>query len=280
MLIAAIVLIKFINGGGGGVPVPNVAGDSVPKAEAALTHAGFTVAGVEKKYNSSTAKGQVIGTSPAYGSTEPKGHGITIIESNGTKTTTVAVPSVVGDRRGQAVSILKQHGFQVAVVAVTSAGSPSNTVVSEKPSGTAPKGSTVTIGVTAKALTVPNVIGMTQQEAEKTLGASPYGYFVTPQPGAGPGGYAVGSVYATSPRVGSALPAGSPITIYVVESPTSSPPASSSPPTSPSPSPSTSDTTTTPPPGQGTTGQGASSQDSPSAGTPGKNANGPVNLGG
>jgi eukaryotic-like serine/threonine-protein kinase len=279
MLIAAIVLIKFINGASGGVPIPNVAGESVPKAQAAIENAGFVVAGVDKKYSTSAAKGQVIGTTPAYGSTEPKGYRITIIESNGPKTTTVAVPSVIGDRRGQAVSILKQHGFKVVVVAVTSAGSASNTVVTEKPSGTAAKGSTVTIGVTAKTLTVPNVIGMTEQQAEKTLGASPYGYFVTPQPGAGPSGYAVGTVYATSPHVGSALSAGSPITIFVVESPSSSPPASSSPPTSPSPSPSISGTTT-PPAGQGTTGQGASNPDSPTPDTPGKNANGPVNLGG
>ena len=275
MLIAAIVLIKFINGGSGNAAIPNVAGQSVPKAEAALTKAGFTVAGVDEKY-SNTPKGQVIRTNPAYGSTEPKGYGVTIIASNGLKVTTVPVPSVIGDRRAQAVSKLKQAGFNVVVVAATQAGSPSNTVVSEKPSGTAKKGSTVTIGVTAKALTVPSsVIGMTLAQAETLLGSAPYGYQVTPQttPG-GPG--APGTVYATAPGVGKPLPAGSAITVFIVGSATSSPPASSSPPISPSPSPSTSDTTT--PAGQGTTGQGT--QDTPTPGTPGKNANGLVNLGG
>jgi eukaryotic-like serine/threonine-protein kinase len=283
MLIAAIVLIKFINGGSSGVAIPNVAGDSVPKAEAALTHVGFTVAGVEKKYSTTAAKGQVIGTNPAYGSTEAKGYGITIIESNGPKTTTVAVPSVIGDRRAQAISTLKQAGFKVVVIAATKAGSPANTVVTETPSGSAPKGSTVKIGVTAKAaaLTVPSqVIGMPYQSAMSLLDHAPYNYFVTPVAGTQAAGtnYAAGEVYLTNPATGSSLPPGSPITIYYVANSASSSPPATSPPPSISPSPSTSDTT--PPPGQGTTGQGTNGQDTPGPGTSGKGTNGLVNPAG
>jgi eukaryotic-like serine/threonine-protein kinase len=272
MLIAAIALIKFINGGSGGVAIPNVSGESVPKAQAAIENAGFVVAGVDNRFSTTTAKGQVIGTSPAYGSTEPKGYRIVIIASNGPKTTNVAVPNVIGDRRAQAVSKLKQAGFNVVVVAATSAGSPANTVVNEKPSGSAPKGSTVTIGVTAKALTVPSsVLGMTQAQAMSFLEASPYNYMVIPKTTAGADQGPVGTVYATSPGVGSPLPQGSQITIFIVGAASSSPPPSSPPP-SVSPSPSTSGTTTSPPPGQGTTGQGT--QDTPSPGTSSKGANG------
>ncbi|HUB37740.1 MAG TPA: Stk1 family PASTA domain-containing Ser/Thr kinase [Streptosporangiaceae bacterium] len=269
MLIAAIAAIKFINGGSSGVPIPDVKGDSVQQARAALVKAGFTVAGVQEQ-SSTTAKGQVIGTSPSYGSTEPKGYRVYIVESSGPKVTTVTVPNVIGDRRAAAISKLKQAGFNVVVQTITSAGSPANTVVNEKPSGTAAKGSTVTISVTPRAaavLKVPNsVIGMTEQQAQNLLEGPQYDYMVTPVNGPGLPGQTgtAGTVYATNPTPGTPWPKGSAITIYVYE-PSSSPPTSSSPPPSDSPSPNPSSSS----PGQG--GQTAG-QSTPSPGTPGKGA--------
>jgi len=285
MLIAAIALIKFVNGGASGVAIPNVTGESLANAKADIVKAGFTVAGVKMQNSSAAPKDQVIGTSPPYGSTEPKGFGVTIIESSGPQTTTVTVPNVVGERRAAAVSKLNQAGFKVAVVSATSAGTAPNTVVTEKPSGssTAPKGSTVTIGVTARALTVPSqVIGMPYQQAMSELEHAPYHYFVTPVAGTPPAGtnFGPGVVYLTSPATGSSLPPGSPITIYYV-----SPSASSSPATSPSVSPSAPDTSpsTSPSPsgtpgdgtaGQGTGDEGTGGQGPSSPGTSGKGASG------
>jgi len=268
MLIAAIAAIKFINGGSSGVPIPEVKGDSVQQAKTALVKAGFTFAGVREQ-SSPTAKGQVIGTSPSYGSTEPKGYRVTIIESSGPKITTATVPNVIGDRRSVAVSKLKQAGFNVVVQTVTSAGSAANTVVNEKPSGTAAKGATITIGVTARAPkspTVPaSVIGMTEAQARALLQGPQYGYFVTTQPAPVGTGGEPGTVSSTSPPTGSPLPQGSPITIFVVQSASSSPPTSSSPPPSESPSP---PVTTTPP------GQGNNGAVTPSPGPGGNGANG------
>ncbi|HTZ91447.1 MAG TPA: Stk1 family PASTA domain-containing Ser/Thr kinase [Streptosporangiaceae bacterium] len=255
VLIAAIALIKFINGGTNGVAVPNVAGDSVAAARTAINSAGLRVQGVTDKPSSSVTKGLVISTSPAYGATEPKGTAITIIESSGPTVKTVNVPTVTGETKGVAENKLKAAGFKVLVNTTTAAGYAPNTVVNQSPLGGTPakQGSTVTISVTAKALKVPNVIGETQQAAMNTLDAPPYSYQVIPQPGAGPGGYGVGTVYATSPAVGAPLAAGSQITIYVVEAASSSPTVtpSTSPSTSPSPSPSS-----TPPFGQNQPGKG------------------------
>jgi beta-lactam-binding protein with PASTA domain len=55
---------------------------------------------------------------------------------------------------------------------------------------------------------------MTQAQAQALLGSAPYNYSVSVQTGAGNG--AIGTVYQTSPPVGTALPAGSAITIFVV----------------------------------------------------------------
>jgi serine/threonine-protein kinase len=273
MLIAAIALIKLINGGSSGVPVPTVAGDSVPAAKTAIVNAGLVVQSVEQRPDNTVTKGLVISTSPSAGQTEPKGTHVIIFESSGAATHLVTVPDVTGSKRAAAISKLRQAGFVVHVTSVTSAGSAPNTVATESPQGGTPakKGSTVTIGVTGSSPIVPaSVIGMTEAQARAVLQGPQYGYFVTTQLGPGNGGQP-GTVYSTSPPTGSPLPQGSPITIFVVEAPSSSPPASSSPPISNSPTPNPSDTST--PPGQGTTGQGTNVV-TPSPGSTGKGANG------
>jgi eukaryotic-like serine/threonine-protein kinase len=278
VLIAAIAAIKFINGGNSGVSVPTVAGDSVHKAQSEIVGAGLQVGPEELKFSNTVPKNEVIGTNPSAGSSEAKGGRVSLIVSKGPqakKAKDVSVPNVVGLRRAAAESKLTAAGFKWSIVSVgTQGGVAPNTVVTEKPSALsmAPKGSTVTISVTAKALIVPSsVLGMTEQQAETFLGAAPYGYMVTPQTTAGGGQGPVGTVYATSPGVGSALPAGSPITIFIVGSASSSP--SVTPSISPSSSPSPSDTTS--PPGQGaTTGQGATGQSTPDPGTSGNATNG------
>jgi serine/threonine-protein kinase len=279
MLIAAIAAIKFINGGGSGVGVPTVAGDSVQAAKTAIRSVGLVVKGVEQTPDNAVTRGLVIRTSPAEGQTEPKGTPITIIESSGPKTQLVTVPDVTNQKRSTAVSRLRAAGFNVVVHTVTSAGTAANTVVSETPPGNSQlkKGGTVTIGVTARSPIVPaSVIGMTEAEARAVLQSSQYGYFVTTQPAPPGTGGQPGTVSSTSPPTGSPLPQGSQITIFVVQSASSSPPTSSSPPPSDSPSPNPSGSTT--PPGQGG-GQTTTGQSTPSPAS-GKGAGGLSNLGG
>jgi beta-lactam-binding protein with PASTA domain len=148
----------------------------------------------------------------------------------------VTVPNVVGDSRSSAIATLHGDGFKVNVNSVTQAGAAPNTVVSQSPAGlaTAAKGSTVTISVTSAALTVPDVVNMSEAQAQSVLTSSPYDYSVTVQTQSVAG--TVGTVYATSPASGQQLTAGSNITIYVVGAPSSSPtPTPSVSPSSPSP---------------------------------------------
>ncbi len=240
VLIAAIVLLKYVTGSSGGVPVPNVINQKLAAAELSITRVGLRVGTVTSK-QSAVAKGLVISTNPGFGSSEAKGSAVNIVASLGPKPApTAKVPDVKGQTRSSAIAELKGDGFKVLVVAAQSAGAPANTVVNQSPGpgSKEPVGSTVTIGVTGATVTVPSsVIGMSTSQAISLLQAAPYNYTVTQQTGSGPG--QVGTVFATSPPVGSALPAGSAITIFVVGAPSPSPtPTPTPPPVSPSPTPS------------------------------------------
>ena len=152
------------------------------------------------------------------------------------------MPDVTGKTEQQAKSILGSAGFKSTTVTGTQPGANPGTVINQSPTaGTSAKiGSTVTITVTPTQLTVPAVvIGQTAPQPTAELSGARYNYSVTPSAGTGPAGYLPGTVYATSPPVGSPLAAGSSITIYVVAQQSPSPPPST-PPTSPSTSPSAS----------------------------------------
>jgi eukaryotic-like serine/threonine-protein kinase len=244
LLIAAIVLVKFINGSASnsnaGVAVPTVTNEPLATAKYDIVKAGLKVGTITPEASSSVPKNDVIKTNPTGGTTLAKGKQVALWVSTGPKPPTkVPVPGVIGDTRGEAISTLRGKGFQVHTVTTQpSAGQAPNTVVSQTPSANTPepKGSTVTITVTAKNLTVPStVLGETAAEATGTLDSAPYDYVVTVSSGPAPSGsqYQPGEVYATNPSVGSQLAQGSPITIYVATST-----ESASPSTSPSPSPS------------------------------------------
>jgi serine/threonine-protein kinase len=257
LLIAAIGLIKFFNSGGSNVGVPSVAGDTVAQADAKIRAVGLTPASPPTyQYNPTVGKNHVISTSPADGNAEPKGTTIHVFVSKGPQPATkFPVPGVVNDTRSTAVAALKAKGFNPVVHKVSPrAGVAANTVVGQSPGQGVlePKGTNVTIDVTARTLTVPSkVLGMQEAAAQQYLSSPPYSYFVTVQQGQETGGqYTAGQVYATSPQVGTPLGPGSPITIWVQSASTSPSPTPGS--SSPSPTPSNS---TTPPPGGG---QGAS----------------------
>jgi serine/threonine-protein kinase len=218
--------------------VPNVLGTSLAKAETQIKAAGLTVGPVSDKASSTIGKGDVIGTNPSYGTTEPKGTAVALTVSTGPKIAAVNVPYVINDTRGAAVGKLRRAGFRVQVTAGTQAGAAPNTVINQSPAPntSAPKGSVVTITVTSNATLVPDVVNMTQAQAMSILEGKPYFYHVTVQTGTVSG--AVGTVYATSPSASSALPPGSSITIYVVGAQSSSPsPTPSTSSSSPGPTP-------------------------------------------
>ena len=140
---ANTVVTLFVSKGTAPVAVPNVVGQQETAAESALQNAGFKPA-IKNDPTSSAPLGQVTAQSPS-GGTAPPGSTVTITISGGN----VPVQSVVGDSQATATQILTQAGFQVNVQQGTGPAQYANGMVfSQQPSsGTAPKGSTVTIYV-------------------------------------------------------------------------------------------------------------------------------------
>jgi eukaryotic-like serine/threonine-protein kinase len=123
-----------------GPPLPSFVGQQLSQAQAAAAQGGYQINPVTDT-NSSQPAGTITSQSPAPGTPISKGEVVTVHVSNGPPQ--VPVPDVRGQPLAQAIQILQQAGFTVAV----SHGILGNgTVTTENPLGQAPKGATVTIG--------------------------------------------------------------------------------------------------------------------------------------
>jgi eukaryotic-like serine/threonine-protein kinase len=128
------------------VAVPDVRGETVPQATAALHDAGFNY--VLTYVQSNATANTVISESPAPGTNAPQGSKVSLTVSNGPPQKTV--PSVVNETAQQATHDLEAAGFHVTEVQEsTSDPNQNNIVLSQNPSGgsSATEGTTVTIYV-------------------------------------------------------------------------------------------------------------------------------------
>ena len=129
------------------ITIPNVVGQSEGQAQSTLQGLGLNVT-TKTDPTSTLAQGKVAKTNPPGGTQVKQGSTVTLFVSGGG----AQVPSVIGDPKSTAESILSNAGFQVKVVTVAGpAGSTPGTVFNQQPSNgtTAPTGSTVTIFVAA-----------------------------------------------------------------------------------------------------------------------------------
>jgi eukaryotic-like serine/threonine-protein kinase len=123
-----------------GQPLPKLVGQQLAAAEQAAQSGGFELNPVEDA-SSNTPAGTITSQSPAAGSPITPNEVVTVHVSPGPPM--VAVPNVVGASVTEATKVLEQAGFQVSVDHV----GPGSTVLSESPSGQAPRGSTITLTV-------------------------------------------------------------------------------------------------------------------------------------
>jgi eukaryotic-like serine/threonine-protein kinase len=136
------------------VHVPNVTGQSLPAAEAALTSAGLTAGMVTHQVSASQTAGTVLSQSPAAPGTLPTGGKVNLVVAQAPKE--VAVPHVEGKTEVAATAALEKAGFTVNTVTepVSEAGKVGHVLKQSPPAGSnARKGATVTItiGMTAEA---------------------------------------------------------------------------------------------------------------------------------
>lgn len=134
-----------VSSGKATVEVPAVVGQNVDDARATLRGAGFGV-NVTTEESSSTP-GTVLRQDPGAGTKADKGATIALVVAKAPATT--KVPNTVGEDEASAIAEIQGSGFKVSIDRVDVANeSEDGTVVSQDPSaGSAPSGSTVTIGV-------------------------------------------------------------------------------------------------------------------------------------
>jgi beta-lactam-binding protein with PASTA domain/predicted Ser/Thr protein kinase len=150
--------------------VPNVVGKARREARQLLTAAGF-VAQEKPTPSDSVTVNRVIAQNPSGESQAESGSRVTIEISTGPEQ--VAIPDVVGKSEDAARSALEEAGLRVSVVKKEDDEADAGTVLSQSPArGTqAGRGTVVTISVAVQSsqVTVPSVVGRSQNQATTTL---------------------------------------------------------------------------------------------------------------
>jgi serine/threonine-protein kinase len=148
--------------------VPDVIGDTRMEAHRALRAAGFGVD--EKRVASDKVRiDRVVAQTPDGGLLE-RGKAVTIEVSSGPER--LPVPDVTGKSEDEARAALE--AFRVVVQEKEDGDAEPGTVLAQKPtSGKLPRGSTVTlaIAIEPKRISVPNVVGRSQNLATNLLSA-------------------------------------------------------------------------------------------------------------
>ena len=154
---AGSVVELFVSKGVGEELVPDVVGQPLAQAQAAIQAAGFRFANPTQAASATVPNGSVISTDPAGGASVAASTLIRIVVSTGPEQ--AKVPTVVGQSEADATTTIKFAGLSVRVVPQTVPAADPNAgrVISQDPVGgkMEDKGSavTITVGVAAAATT-------------------------------------------------------------------------------------------------------------------------------
>src|SRR6266487_1733513 len=171
------------------IQVPDVSGQPLSQAEAALKAAHLIPGEVSKAVSSSVPVGDVISTTPHAYSTWPQAKpvGLTVSEGPG-------LPNFVGQQVSAAQAAAAAGGYTINPVADAKGSQPANTITSQSPPANTPitAGGVVTVRFSPgpPAVPVPDVQGMSLHEAVKTLQRAGFNWVIHQQgPGNRVGGY-------------------------------------------------------------------------------------------
>ena len=146
------------------VSVPGVVGDTQAAATTAITGVGLVVGTATTQSSATVASGTVISQNPAAGVSVASGSAVNLVVSSGPAppaTTTVSVPSVVGETQAAATSVITGDKLVVGTVTTQSSATASGTVISQSPAAAASvaSGSAVNLVVSSgSAPPVPPVV--------------------------------------------------------------------------------------------------------------------------
>lgn len=189
----------------GGVTVPDVVGEPVVEATAALQDAGFSVE--TKDVVSDDSVGKVVSQDPAGSRRVDRGTAVAI--AVGVERT---VPDVEGMTLDDARSALSERSIDHLRLEYQNSNEDEGTVISVSPAAgsVVGKDDLVTL-VVAQPYTVPDVVGLTQKDAEEAVqraGLTPESSYVASDQEAG-------TVVSSDPSGGASLKEGEKVKLYV-----------------------------------------------------------------
>jgi eukaryotic-like serine/threonine-protein kinase len=153
------------------VPVPDVTGETLPKARELLRDAGLHVGKVSKAYDERIDEGLVVHQGVKAQNDAPIGSDVDLVISKGP--TPVPVPKVVGLKQAEATAALQAEGFAVSVNEEFSEKVDKGVVISQTPTHGSDyqPGNTVTIVVSKgpPEFAMPSVVGMLRDDAVSKL---------------------------------------------------------------------------------------------------------------
>ncbi|KAA1380378.1 Stk1 family PASTA domain-containing Ser/Thr kinase [Aeromicrobium fastidiosum] len=234
VLIAAIVGVLWMTGTFDAkeppptpqVEIANVAGQSVEVATRALENDKLVVGDQTTQPSNDVDEGDVIETDPPAGQQVDEGSTVNLVVSSGPET--VDVPSLSGYTYDRAKELLTSLGLEVEKEMQDSNLPRDQVINTDPPSGTAVEaGSTVKLIVSRGEVTVPDLVGKTQDEAQAALDELDLKYDVTYDPNATD---PANTVTRQSPSSGQQVPRGSRITLTVSARPETPAPTTPTPP--------------------------------------------------
>jgi serine/threonine-protein kinase len=170
----AVLVLPGVMGGGAGdkaeVKVPGITGQTEAQARTTLSQHRLDAGDVTQEPSDTVPEGQVVSQSPPEDTVVHEGDSVDFVVSSGKGE--VTVPDLTGMTVDQATKALEDEGLTLGKQ--TDSDSPDQRkgrVISSSPGtgDSVAKGSTVDIEVASGKVRVPNVIGQTLEEAQKTL---------------------------------------------------------------------------------------------------------------
>ncbi|MBW3068019.1 MULTISPECIES: Stk1 family PASTA domain-containing Ser/Thr kinase [unclassified Actinomyces] len=159
------------------VAVPNVSGMSESDAQAAIEGLGLVYEKGEDVNSDTVDAGLAVSTDPGDGTSVLLGSTVTVHFSSGSAM--VDVPDVTGKSQADARTAITDAGLSVGdVTTEDSADVASGAVIRTDPVAGTPveRGSTVSLVVSSGKTTVPNVVGMSQEEGQAAITAAGLNY--------------------------------------------------------------------------------------------------------
>jgi serine/threonine-protein kinase len=156
-----------VSAGPAHVDVPDITGDKLPAATAALAKANLRVGNKTQVYSMTVPAGHIIRTNPAVGTSVDAGRNVNLVVSQGPRP--VKIPTLVGKTYDDAVAVLASLGVHATREDRNNDTIPAGHVITTDPQAgrSVPEGSTIKVWVSkGPALQpVPDVTGKPIQEA-------------------------------------------------------------------------------------------------------------------